>query len=122
MVRTYLATKFPAVFGSTKGDDTYGISDRGRVRTQASAYGGRVRAHSFEMLGDLCFEKRELKGDMNQERDNLGRTTNVVSVRVEADSDGSQKWLTEGKKNQIIVGRSIEVESLQVKGGSNYRD
>lgn len=112
MVRTYLTTKFPAVFGSTKGDDTYGISDQGRVRTQASAYGGRLRADNFEMLGDHCLDERELKGDMNQERDNFGRTTNMVSVRVEADSDGSQRWLTEGKKDQIIVGRSIEVESL----------
>jgi hypothetical protein len=98
MVRTYLTTKFPAVFGSTKGGDMYGISDRGRVRTQASSYGGRVRADNFEMLEGLCFDERDLRGDMNQERDNLGRTTNVVSVRVEAESDGSQRWLTEGKK------------------------
>ena len=112
MVRTYLMTKFPTVFDSTKGDDTYGISDRARVRTQGSVYGGIVRADNFEMLGGPCFDERELRGDMNKERDGLGRTTNVVSVKVETDSDGSQKWLTEGKKNQIIVGRSIEVESL----------
>ena len=113
IVRTYLTTKFPSVFGSTKGDDTFGASDRGRVRTQASVYGGIVRADNFEMLGEPCFDERELRGDMNQQRDDLGRETNVVSVRVEAgaDSDGSQKWLTEGK-NQIIVGRSVEVESL----------
>lgn len=112
MVRTYLTNKFPTVFGSTKGDGTYAISDRGRVRTQASAYGERVRADTFEMLGDASFDQRELRGDMNKNRDSLGRITNVVSTRVEVDSDASQKWLTGEKRNQIIVGRSVDVESL----------
>ena len=112
MVRTYLTSKFPAVFNSTKGDGTYAISDRGRVRTEASAYGERARADNFEMLGDRSFDERELRGDMNKKRDTLGVITNLVSARVEVDGDESQKWLAEGKKNQIIVGRSVDVESL----------
>jgi hypothetical protein len=112
MVRTYLTSKFPTVFGSKKGGDTYAISDRGRVRTQASAYGERGRADNFEMLGDPSFDETELRGDMNKKRDSLGRVTNVVTARVEVGGDVSQKWLAEGKNNQIIVGRSVDVESF----------
>lgn len=103
MTRTYFTTKFPTLF-PTSSNRTYGTSE-GAKRMQSGSFGGikmtRMTRDNFEMLG----------GDQN-----FGtKSSNKVTVKggSEVDSIESQKQLTMGaNKNQIVVGRSVDIESL----------
>ncbi|KAL3420924.1 integral membrane protein [Phlyctema vagabunda] len=110
MTRTYLATKLPHLFGSTK-DRTYGTGNTNGQRTQKGAYmggsGSRLRADNFEMLGDERFEQSSM--DESQTGGKMG-TRSTVGRGSEVSIE-SQKQLTGGGKgNHIVVNRRVDIE------------
>lgn len=99
MVRTYLTSHFPTVFGST--------SDQTSRKTPLPG-ASSSRPDPFELIQDDRYGTKDIKlGQIGTEsRIHAGRR----SKPIEGDSH-SERYLTKGG-NHIHVGRSVDVESL----------
>jgi hypothetical protein len=102
MVRTVLATYAPKVFGSTAGQTTHKPTLPGQ---------GNSRPDPFELIRDdrYGYGANDLKlGHIGTENRIRGGRSRESTTDVDTDSE---RHLTKGD-NHIVVGRSVDIESL----------